>query len=35
LGELHLESGDDVPGTNGGYGDVIIHADWTLDVLLG
>jgi membrane-bound metal-dependent hydrolase YbcI (DUF457 family) len=24
-----LEDVDDAPGTNGGYGDVIIHADWT------
>ncbi len=24
-----VEEIDDAPGTNGGYGDVIIHADWT------
>ena len=24
-----IEEIDDAPGTNGGYGDVIIHADWT------
>ena len=24
-----VESIDDYPGTNGGYGDVVIHADWT------
>jgi membrane-bound metal-dependent hydrolase YbcI (DUF457 family) len=26
---LGIEDIDDAPGTNGGYGDVIIHADWT------
>jgi hypothetical protein len=26
---LGIEEIDDAPGTNGGYGDVIIHADWT------
>jgi hypothetical protein len=24
-----VETIDDAPGTGGGYGDVIIHADWT------
>ena len=26
---LGIEDTKDVPGTDGGYGDVIIHADWT------
>src|ERR671923_320228 len=26
---LGIEEVEDYPGTNGGYGDVIIHADWT------